>query len=192
MVGTPNFTVSLSAAEGSSPAVLVIDGVDPGIGKSIPTSGSFARVMSITQNTGDGNGWASVSVPIPDSAAVAGRTYFARWYVEDPGAAGGFSVSQAAQFTTFGLSSIAATFSVSGQVLTPDGRGLRNATVLLTNPQGVSFKVTTSSFGFYRFDNVSSFGGNFTVSVSSKLYRFASRNFVLSGDLSDLNFVGVE
>lgn len=41
-----------------------------------------------------------------------------------------------------------AAVSVSGQVTTPDGHGLRNATVSITDSQGVRRTVTTSSFGF--------------------------------------------
>jgi len=192
MVGNPNFTVSVSGAEGNANAVLVIDAADPGIGVSIPTLGSFARVAMSTQNTGDGNGWASLTIPIPDSANVVGKTFFARWYIEDAGAANGFSVSQAAQFSTFGLSSVASNFSVTGRVSTPDGRGLRSAIVTITSPQGEVFRTTTSSFGTYHFDSVSSFGGNFTIAVSSKLYRFATQTRALSGDLTNVNFVGAE
>ena len=147
MVGNPNFTVSISGAEGNAAAVLVIDAADPEVGTSIPVSGSFARISANTQNTGDGNGWASISIPIPDSANVVGKTFFARWYIEDAGAANGFSVSQAVQFTTFGLSSIASNFSVSGRVLTPDGRGLRSSVVIITGPQGEMYRAITSSFG---------------------------------------------
>ncbi|MBK6751361.1 MAG: VCBS repeat-containing protein [Acidobacteria bacterium] len=102
LVGNPNFVVSVSGAIGNANAVLVIDSVDPGAGSSIPTAGSLARVVSTTQNTGSGNGWTSVSVAIPDNQAIVGQTFFARWYVADPGAANGFSVSQAARFTVFG------------------------------------------------------------------------------------------
>ncbi len=107
LVGNPNFTVSVSGAIGNASAVLVIDTSDPGTGTSIPSSGSFARVTSSTQNTGAGNGWTSVSIAIPDSPSVVGKTYFARWYVTDPSAANGFSVTQAAKFTVFGQSSVA-------------------------------------------------------------------------------------
>ncbi len=102
LVGNPNFTISVSSAVGNANAVLVIDSVDPGVGPSIPAAGSFARITATTQNTGDGNGWTSVSIPIPDNASLVGRTFFARWYVADASAANGFSVSQAARFTVFG------------------------------------------------------------------------------------------
>ena len=81
--------------------------------------------------------------------------------------------------------------SVGGRVTTPDGRGLRNATVSITDPRGVMRMVTTSSFGFYRFDNVTT-GEAYTMSVSSRLYRFASRQVQVSDSLSDVDFFGLE
>lgn len=106
VVGNPNFTVSVSSALGNAPTVLVIDGVDPGVGTSIPATGSFARVTATTQNTGAGSGWASLSLPIADSALLVGKTFFARWYITDASAPNGFSVSQAARFTVFGVASL--------------------------------------------------------------------------------------
>ena len=191
LVGNPNFTVSVSSALGNASAVVVIDAADPGTGTAIPAVGSFARVMANTQASGAGNGWASVSVPIPDSAAVAGQTFYARWYVQDASAASGFSVSQAARFTVFGQVGSSPVFTVSGRVLTPDGRGLKNAIVQLIDVQGTKRKVTTSSFGFYTFETVAS-GANYTVSVSSKLYRFTPQTVFVSDNLANLDFVGIE
>lgn len=105
LAGNPNFTVSVNSALGNANAVLVIDETDPGTPASIPATGSLARVTAVTQNTGAANGWASISLPIPATANVVGRTFFARWYITDPAAANGFSVSQAARFTVFGEAS---------------------------------------------------------------------------------------
>jgi hypothetical protein len=100
--GNTNFTVSVTNALGNANAVLVINSADPGVGSTIPLHGNFARVVTNTQNTGAGNGWASVSMPIPESILFAGRTFYGRWYIEDPGAVNGFSVSQLLRFTVYG------------------------------------------------------------------------------------------
>ena len=81
--------------------------------------------------------------------------------------------------------------SVSGRVMTPDGRGLRNATVSITDSLGVRRTVTTSSFGFYQFDNVA-VGPGYMMAVSSKLYRFAALSLNVSGELTNVDFVGQE
>jgi TolB protein len=85
---------------------------------------------------------------------------------------------------------LAAAVSVSGRVMTPYGRGLRNAVVSLSL-QGIRRIVTTSSFGFYSFDNVAT-GQTYTMRVSSKLYRFSSRVVSVDAGLTGVDFVGVE
>lgn len=80
---------------------------------------------------------------------------------------------------------------VSGRVVVPDGRGLRNATVSITDSNGVSRATTTSSFGFFSFDNVRT-GGTYTFSVSSRLYRFAPRTVQVDGNLTLADFMGLE
>ena len=81
--------------------------------------------------------------------------------------------------------------SVSGRVLTPDGRGLRNAVVSLIDSQGVSRTATTSSFGRYSFSDVRA-GESYTITVSSKRYRFTPRQMLISDNLSNVDFVGLE
>ena len=85
----------------------------------------------------------------------------------------------------------AAGFEVAGRVVTPDGRCLRNARVTMLDEGGVERSVTTSSFGYYRFDDVAA-GGTYTVSVASKQYRFASRTITVTGSLADMDFAGQE
>ncbi|MEQ1604198.1 MAG: cytochrome c peroxidase [Pyrinomonadaceae bacterium] len=191
LVGNPNFTVSVSRAMGNSQAVLVISDTDPGVGSSIPATGSLARTTVNTQSTGAGNGWASVSVAIPNDQAVSGRTYFGRWYVTDAGAANGFSVSQLVQFMVFGDAVVLPTFSISGRVTTPTGLGLRNAVVVLTDVLGVKRTATTSSFGVYQFSDIP-LGNSYTMGIASKRYRFAPRIFDITGNLANFDFVGLE
>jgi hypothetical protein len=191
VVGNSQFTVSIAAALGNAQATLVIDSTDPGVGSSIPSTASLARVVTNTQNTGAGNGWASVAVSIPNSTTVVGRTYFARWYVQDPAAAGGFSVSPAVQFTVFGNATENTDISVSGRVLTPEGQGLRNAVVSMTDPAGVTVRVTTSSFGFYVFDAVQA-NQTYVMSVSSRRYRFTAQVITPTANLANVDFMGLQ
>ncbi|MEJ7623001.1 MAG: carboxypeptidase regulatory-like domain-containing protein [Pyrinomonadaceae bacterium] len=80
--------------------------------------------------------------------------------------------------------------TVSGIVTTPDGRGLRNATVVITDAAGMSRSVTTSSFGFYSFADVPT-GASYTIRVISRRYRFAAQQVTVNGNI-DVNFVGLE
>ena len=189
IVGNPMFTVSVDFAAGNSNATLVVSETDPGT-DSMPGVGTFARVETSTQGTGAGNGWASVTIPIADSSSLVGRTFYARWYIADAGAANGFSVSQAARFTVFGEASAIEPFSISGKVVTPAGLGLRNAIVTLMDAQGNSMKVPTTSLGFYQFDAI--LPGPYTLTVTSRRYRFESKTLELSVELTGLDFTGLE
>jgi endo-1,4-beta-xylanase len=81
--------------------------------------------------------------------------------------------------------------SVSGRVTTADGRGLRNAGVALIDPLGVVRSVSTSSFGFYQFDNVEA-DKQYTLRVTSKRYRFPNRSIQVGDPLSNIDFVAQE
>ena len=76
---------------------------------------------------------------------------------------------------------------VSGRVLTPDGRGLRNAAVILTDASGRVRATRTTTFGYYRFENVAA-GETYVFEVRSKRYHFAPQVVTVTEDLSDLNF----
>ncbi len=81
-------------------------------------------------------------------------------------------------------------FSIAGRVLTPDGGGLRNAQVVLTKTDGTKVSVPTSSMGYYSFDGLAN--ETYTVGVSSRRYRFQSRQIELNSSLADVNFTGIE
>ena len=120
--GNPSFTVGLSDALGGAEAVLVIDRVEPGPGPPIPAAASLARETVTLAGEGAGEGYASVSIAIPNDAALLGSTppgasplglsprdgallgatLFGRWYVFDGGTAVGVAVSPSFQMTVFG------------------------------------------------------------------------------------------
>ncbi len=79
--------------------------------------------------------------------------------------------------------------AVSGRILTPDGRGLRNAEVSLIDANGVERTVRTGSFGHYRFDGVAK-GDGFTLRVLSRRYTFDARRISASDELTDIDMVG--
>lgn len=101
LLGNPSFTVAVSRGLGNALAVLVIDSVDPGVGTSIPATGSFARVTTTLSGIGSGNGFGSANLQIPNNPALLGQTFYGRWYVNDPAAANGLAVSQLFRFTIF-------------------------------------------------------------------------------------------
>ncbi len=191
LAGNPTFTISVDSAVGNADAVLVIDSTDPGVGTSIPGGGAFGRVETRTQNTGAGTGWASVSIPVPSTSNFVGRTFFARWYIADAGSVNGFAVSQAAEFTVFGDAVAVSNATISGQVMTPDGRGIRNTVVSVIDASGNRRTGTTSTFGFFTIEDIPT-GVAYTVSVSSRRYRFTPQTVFLSENVSGLQFFGQE
>jgi hypothetical protein len=82
-------------------------------------------------------------------------------------------------------------FEISGRVLTSDGRGLRNATVSLTDSAGTLRTVTTGSFGYYIFDGVAR-GDAYTIAVESKRYRFAPRTLSVSDLLTGIDMLALD
>ena len=81
--------------------------------------------------------------------------------------------------------------TVDGRVVTSDGRGLRNATMSMTSSQGVVRVATTSSFGFFTFDNVLT-GDTYTFRISSRLYRYTPVTAQVNDNLTLPDFVGLE
>lgn len=102
VAGNDSFTVALTAALGGASAVLAVSESDPGVGSTIPASGSLFYRNLTTSGNGPGAGYASVSLPIPLDGGLIGRTFFGRWYITDPAAQNGFSISPAFRFTVFG------------------------------------------------------------------------------------------
>lgn len=85
----------------------------------------------------------------------------------------------------------AASVSVSGRVLTPNGRGLQNAQVTLTDANGTVHNAVTSSFGYYRFNEIES-GQSVIISINSKRYRFNTQVVSVQDNISDMDFYGSE
>jgi hypothetical protein len=81
--------------------------------------------------------------------------------------------------------------SVSGRVMTSAGAGLRNATVTLVDPDGTRHTATTSTFGFYQFDDVE-VGATYVIAVSSRRFRFTPRTIQVLDTLTDIDFIGQE
>jgi hypothetical protein len=83
--------------------------------------------------------------------------------------------------------------AVSGQVTTADGRGIRNVLVTLAGANGETRTVMTGAGGEYRFTDVSA-GETYTVSVSSKRFRFnsASQTRAIFSEAEEINFTALE
>ena len=86
----------------------------------------------------------------------------------------------------------AASVSVSGRVLSAEGRGLSHVTVSIADPNGNVRSVHTNTFGYYRFDQVE-VGMTYLIGVRSKRYQFENPDRAVSvqDELTDVDFIAL-
>jgi cytochrome c peroxidase len=97
LLGNDNFTMVLSQGLAGATAYLVVDAADPGL-TPLP-EGSFTRL----QQTLSAVGHSSFQLHLAVGALHPGQTLWARAYVEDPSANGGYAISPAVRFSVFGV-----------------------------------------------------------------------------------------
>ncbi|HEX8248873.1 MAG TPA: carboxypeptidase-like regulatory domain-containing protein [Pyrinomonadaceae bacterium] len=108
-----------------------------------------------------------------------------------PGASG-FNL-QNGFWTAAPLAPTAAMVSITGRVLTATGSGIRNVQVTLTDGSGASRTILTSSFGYYRFDQITA-GQTVILSVQAKRFTFAQPTVVLNvaEEMSEIDFTAAD
>lgn len=83
------------------------------------------------------------------------------------------------------LAPTAAGVSVSGRVLNHGRHPLRNVLVTLTDLNGASRRISTNTFGYFRFDDVR-VGESYVLSANSRRYSFQSQILSISEDITNL------
>lgn len=84
-----------------------------------------------------------------------------------------------------------ASVTISGRIMTSDGRGIHNAFITLTATNGTTQTVNTGSFGYYSFERIE-VGNTYIVSVKSKRFQFKPQIIFLTQDFTELNFTASE
>ncbi len=72
-------------------------------------------------------------------------------------------------------------------VITPDGRGVGNAQVVLTDPQGETRTVIAGRGGAFNFDDVPT-GSAYTVAVTSQRFTFEPQVITVTDPVTGLSF----
>lgn len=85
----------------------------------------------------------------------------------------------------------AAAVSVAGRIFTPDGRALKNARLILTDSRGNARTALSTSFGYFRFDELE-VGEIYILSVSSKVYTFESQIVQPFEETTEINLFAQE
>jgi len=105
---------------------------------------------------------------------------------DDPQAVGSIAGGWGIEF----IGTTAASGSISGRILTADGRPIRGADVVITgNTLAHPITRTTGSFGWFTFDGLLT-GGTYVVTVNSRRYTFSTPSRVISlvDNVVDLDF----
>ncbi len=85
----------------------------------------------------------------------------------------------------------AAGVEVSGRVMTADGRGIRNAIVLIVDHDRNIRATTTGSFGHYRFRGVPP-DAWYLLRVQARRFRFIPRRIHVTGPMTDVDLIALE
>jgi hypothetical protein len=159
--------------------------ISPGLS---PIAGRMAW-SGLSAGTPDVPGYITTTVNMPVSSY--GHSVQLRWVLatDDSSTATGDASARIDTVLGSACQSTAAGVSIEGRVTTHFGNGIRNASVVMTEQDGTQHRVTTGSFGYYRFDDVRA-GQTVVVNVVSQRFTFAQPVQVVSviDNIADLDF----
>ena len=99
--------------------------------------------------------------------------------------------SEPSDFLTIDVAgAVVPTFVLEGRVTDPEGRPVRGATVIALDQAGQRRTAVTSNLGYYTFEALPS--AAYTVTASSRRYRFEPRTIGLESNVADFDLVGIE
>lgn len=162
----------------------------PGSGGAIP-SGSvqfFDGATSLGIVALNGSGVATLTT----SALLTGNHNISVQYLGANVGAGGGGFNASTSNTIVQVVNIptASNAIVEGRVLTAAGSGIPGAIVRMTSSTGTVRTFKTSTFGYYRFEDVQ-VGETYVMTVSSKGRTFNSRVISVNDDVNDQDFIEV-
>lgn len=167
-------------------AVANIDGNVLLIGGFVGTSAASPAATSVLSWDPVRNEWLSVYPSLPNARALGAFGPMGSAF----NVAGGSATTEAdtAGTTTnqklvCGL--LAAGVTVSGRVVTADGRAIRGAKITLTGPDGLPRSAATTGRGTFTFEDVEP-GRTYLLQASSRRYLFAAQIIEVRDTLTDL------
>lgn len=134
---------------------------------------------------------AYISTTVNMPPASMGQAVRIRWVVVTDSAGTANGDAGVRVDTVFGTAchTTAAGVTIGGRVMTPNGQGISNAVVTITDGDGVLRTARTSSFGYYRFEEIQS-GRTYMLRVESRNYTFSPMVLNVVDNLTDVDFTG--
>lgn len=147
---------------------------------SAQSGGTYEITSAVVTNGGGQSGGANFEVNGSNGQSFAGAVSSGGQF----GVRGGF-------WQAF-FAPTAALVPVSGRVLTAEGNPIARTRITLTDAFGAARQTQTSSFGYFRFDDVE-VGQTYILSVSHKRFQFSNQTQVVfvSDEVTDIVFVAL-
>ncbi len=168
-----------------------------GADRDVVRPASLLATSTVAGNSADLFG-ATVSIPagtiVPGGATFSGTmnggTPFSGTFVNNIGS--GFSTLDGFGFINaqyaVSLSPTTVGLRISGRVLTSGGRGVRGASVVISDSLGQTRSVRTGPLGNFVITNIQA-GETYVVSVFSRRFQFTPRQVQITDNIVGLNFV---
>ncbi|MEQ1923371.1 MAG: SdrD B-like domain-containing protein, partial [Pyrinomonadaceae bacterium] len=150
-----------------------------------PLFGLFLTTQNVTSQLGSDDSSDSDAANVVNPAGSPSGTFGVITLTT-----GGVGANDHTFDTGFAAAPLSSEVSVSGRVMTSEGRGVVNAVVSLIEANGNVRNVQTGRWGYFSFNNVED-GQTVIVSVRSRRFTFSQPTQVISltNNVVDLNFV---
>lgn len=169
------YSTTLVSDYGVSPYTYTLVSGAPPTGLTVNSNGTINGVPTVS-------GLFTFTVQVQDSNPFAPFAKTSR-SLSAPAAPNVFQKT----FQILVLPPTAASLSIGGRITTPSGAGLQNARIYLTDAQGNTKQAISSSFGYYRFEDIGA-GQTVVITVQSKRYQFEPRVVSVTEDVGNLDF----
>ncbi|HMU32365.1 MAG TPA: carboxypeptidase-like regulatory domain-containing protein [Pyrinomonadaceae bacterium] len=149
----------------------------------VASGGAYSLEQSVIAGGGTSSSGGSYSLEGTIGQSVAGT----RSASDTPGSEYGLDPG----FWQSSLVPTAAMVSVTGRVVTQDGRGIVGVRLTLVDPIGNTYQALSSSFGAFQFDGIAS-GQAYVLTVTSKRFQFQPQVLAVNDNVSDLKIVALQ
>ena len=157
-------------------SLVLLGGVATTVSAQVAAGGTYSLEQAVIAGGGQFSTGGTYSIVGTVGQSVAGIRSAEDPYGLDPG------------FWQTSYLPTAAMVSVTGRVVTQDGRGIVGVRLTLVDPLGNTYQSLSSSFGAFQFDAIGS-GQAYVLTVTSKRFQFTPQVLVVNDQIADLKIV---